>query len=187
MTDSKLKSLKAYLSEAADSYLAGQGDELSAIAESVLPEKGLIDKPSFGERFGRNLDRRREARKTLQDENIVAAGLGGLTGAMASPMARVASLPARMITSAAEEVGRSDPEGLLETLKALGIGAGQGVMQQISPSIAGAVRKRSIFRKLPQFLDVFQSNAAPGLSRKIDADQKRSEEEERAKAARSNQ
>jgi len=187
MTDSKLKSLKAYLSEAADSYLAGQGDELSAIAESVLPEKGLIDKPSFGERFGRNLDRRREARKTLQDENIVAGGLGGLTGAMASPMARVASLPARMVTSAAEEVGRSDPEGLLETLKALGIGAGQGVMQQISPSIAGAVRKRSIFQKLPQFLDVFQSNAAPGLSRKIDADQKRSEEEERAKAARSNQ
>jgi hypothetical protein len=161
----KLKSLKAYLSEAADSYLAGQGDELSALAESVVPEKGLIDRPSFDERFGRNLERRREARKQLQDENIVAGGLGGLTGALSSPMARVAFLPARMVTSAAEEVGRSDPEGLLETLKALGVGAGQGALQQVAPGIAGAVRKRSAFRKLPQFLDVFQSNAAPGFDR----------------------
>jgi hypothetical protein len=165
MADSKLKSLKAYLDEAADSYLAGQGDELSALADSVVPEGGLIDRPGFGERFGRNLERRREARKQLQDEHILAGGLGGLTGALSSPMAKVASLPARMVTSAAEEVGRSDPEGLLEKLKALGVGAGQGAMQQLAPGLAGAVRKRSAWRQLPRFLDFFQSNAAPGIER----------------------
>ena len=189
MDDAKLKALKAYLSEAADSYLAGQGDELSALAESVLPEKGLIDKPGFGERFDRNLERRREARKQIQDEQILAGGLGSLTGTIASPMSRVMSLPARMVTSAAEEVGRSDPESGLEYLKALALGAGQGAMQHVAPGFAAEavkMRKRSMAKYLPQVLDLTQSNAAPGMQRRLEADQKlREEEEARARAARS--
>lgn len=186
MSDSKLKALKAFLSEAADSYLAGQGDELSALAESVLPEKGLIDKPGFGERFSRNLERRQEARKQMQDEQILAGGLGSLTGTVASPMSRVMSLPARMVTSAAEEVGRSDPESGLEYLKALALGAGQGAMQHVAPGFAAEavkMRKRSSAKALPFLLDITQSNASPGLERLIEADRKRREEEERAKAA----
>jgi len=189
MADSKLKSLKAYLSEAADSYLAGQGDELSALAESVLPEKGLIDKPGFGERFGRNLERRQAARKQTQDEQIIAGGLGSLTGTVASPMSRVMSLPARVVTSAAEEVGRSDPESGLEYLKALALGAGQGAMQHVAPGFAAEavkMRKRSMAKYLPQVLDLTQSNAAPGMQRRLEADQKlREEEEARARAMRS--
>lgn len=189
MDDAKLKALKAYLSEAADSYLAGQGDELSALAESVLPEKGLVDKPGFGERFGRNLERRREARKQTQDEQILAGGLGSLTGTVASPMSRVMSLPARMVTSAAEEVGRSDPESGLEYLKALALGAGQGAMQHVAPGFAAEavkMRKRSTAKYLPRILDLTQSNAVPGMQRRLEADQKlREEEEARARAARS--
>jgi hypothetical protein len=188
MADSKLKALKAYLSEAADSLVAGQGDELSALAESVLPEKGLIDKPGFGERFGRNLERRQEARKQMQNEQILAGGLGSLTGTVASPMSRVMSLPARMVTSAAEEVGRSDPESGLEYLKALALGAGQGAMQHVAPGIAAEavkMRKRSSAKALPFLLDLTQSNASPGLQRQLEADRRQREEEEtRARAAR---
>jgi hypothetical protein len=179
MADAKLKALKAYLAEAADSYLAGQSDELAALAESAFPEKGLIDRPGFGERFGRNLERRQEARKQTQDENIVAGGLGSMTGTVLSPAARILSLPARMTTSAVEEVGRSDPSTGLEYLKALALGAGQGAAQQFAPNVAASFRKKSWMRKLPVILDATESNAAPGLERKIEADRLRREEEQR--------
>ena len=186
MAESKVRSaLKAYFDEAADSLLAGQGDELAALAESALPAKGLIDQPEFGERFGRNLERRQAARKQMQDENIAAGGLGSLTGTVLSPMSRAMSLPARMTTSAMEEVGRSDPESALDYLKALAIGAGQGAAQHVAPGVASAFRKKSWMRKLPFILDVTESNAAPGLDRLAEANQKRRDEEERARLARS--
>jgi len=185
MADSKLQSLKAYLDEAADSYLAGQGDELSALAESVVPEGGLIDRPGFGERFGRNLDRRRDARKTLQDEQMLAGGLGGLTGTVLSPMSRVLSFPARVATSAVEEIGRSDPKSGLEYLKALAVGAGQGALQHVAPGIvaeAKRLRSRSSAAYFPRLLDLTQSNVSPGFQRQLEVEQRQREEQERKKA-----
>lgn len=190
MADEKIRALKAFFDEAADSYLAGQGDELSALLESVPPSKGLIDKPGFGERFGRNLEQRREARKQMQDDwTMIPGALGSLAGTVASPMSRVTSLPARAVTSAAEEVGRSDPQSALEYLKALALGAGQGALQAVAPGIAAEaqkLRKRSNLGQLPFWLDITQSNASPGFGRQIEADRKKREEEEaRARAARS--
>ena len=190
MADSQIRrALKAYFDEAADAVLAGQGDELSALAESIPSSKGLIDKPGFGERFGRNLEQRQAARRQMQDEQKLAGALGGLTGTVISPMSRVTSLPARMATSAAEEVGRSDPESALDYLKAIALGAGQGLSQHVAPGLAEEamrMRKRSMAKYLPFVLDWTQSNVSPGLQRKLEADQKlREEEEARARAARS--
>jgi hypothetical protein len=84
-----------------------------------------------------------------------------------------------MTTSAVEEVGRSDPSTGLEYLKALALGAGQGAAQQFAPGVAAAFRKKSWMRKLPVILDATESNAAPGLERKIEADRLRREEEQR--------
>ncbi len=183
------RALKAYFDEAADSFVAGQGDELAALVESVPSTKGLIDQPGFGERFGRNLERRQAARKQMQDEQILAGGLGSLTGTVVSPMSRVMSLPARIVTSAAEEVGRSDPESGLEYLKALALGAGQGAMQHVAPGFAAEavkMRKRSSAKALPFILDLTQSNASPALQRELETRQKlREEEEARARVARS--
>jgi hypothetical protein len=189
MADSKLKALKAYLNEAADSYLLGFGDEMSALAESIPSAKGLIDKPWFGERFSRNLEDRQKARTKMQDENRVASGLGGLTGTFLSPAARVASFPARVATSAAEEVGRSDPQSALDFLKALALGSAQGTMQYAVPDLAedaAKMKKRSMAKAWVPILDLTQSNAFPGIERKLEEDKrKREEEEARARAMRS--
>lgn len=188
MADSKKSSaLKAYFDEAADSFLAGQGDELSAIIESIPSTGSVVDKASYGERLSRNLERRRGERQKLQDEHLVAAPLGSLTGTVLSPMSRVMSLPARMTTSAIEEVGRSDPESALDYLKALALGAGQGAMQHAAPGVAAEavkLRKRSAAKGLPFFLDLTQSNAFPGAVRQAEAQRKKEEEALRAKAQR---
>lgn len=187
-----LKSLQAFFDEGADSFLGGYGDELSALIESVPSADGIIDKPSFGERLGRNLERRQKARAKMQDEETAAGTLGAITGTYFSPIASAVTLPARVITTAAEEVGRSDPQSGLDVLKALALGAGQGVVQHFAPKVASHVaatrrrmlKKESIAPLYPKVLDVLQSNVSPGTERKIDADRKRREEAEAAERAR---
>lgn len=177
-----LNALKAFFDEAADSFLAGYGDELSAALETPPLAPGLIDKQSYGERFKSNLERRQAARTKMQDENIAAGTLGALSGMTLSPMARVTTLPVRMATSALEEAGRSDPQSALEYLKALAVGAGQGVSQHVLPQLAADAQRlrrgRSIAPVYTKVLDAVQSNIAPGLFRKAEADRKQREEEE---------
>ena len=191
MADKKdlLQALNAYFQEGADAILAGQGDEIASALESIPSSGSIVDRPSYLDRFDESLKRRRTARRQLQDENKLAGGAGALTGTMLSPMSRVLSLPARMVTSAAEEVGRSDPEDALEYLKALAIGAGQGAMQYAAPGFAAEavrMRRRSNAAHLPLILDLTQSNTAPGFQRQLEAEQKQREEKEaRLRAARS--
>lgn len=187
-----LKSLQAFFDEGLDSVLGGYSDELAAAMETPPTQPFSPDQTGYFERYGKALRQKQAARAKMQDEDMLASTLGAITGTYISPIARAATLPARVITTAAEEVGRSDPQSGLDVLKALALGAGQGAVQHFAPKVASHVaatrrrllKKESIAPLYPKILDVLQSNVSPGMERKIDADRKRREEAEEAERAR---
>ncbi len=166
-TPEKLKRLKAFFGEAADQYLLGYGDELASALESLPVDRSVVvPTPGYVERVKENLASRQAARTAQQDAMLGTTAGGALLGMLASPAARVATAPARVLTSAIEEVGRSDPQNLVDLLKSLGIGAGQGALQAVAPALAAGTRKRSAAKDLlVPTIDIATSNIAPGIER----------------------
>jgi hypothetical protein len=94
MADDKLKRLGAFFQSGADALLAGQGDRLASAVEAIPPSRSLIDRPSYGERYGRALERRQDARGVMEDEAPAESLFGRLIGFGFSPVPKSVSVPA---------------------------------------------------------------------------------------------
>jgi hypothetical protein len=94
MTDDKLKRFNAFFQDAADAVLAGQGDRLASALEAAPSSGSLVDRPSYGERYDRALERRQSARSSMEDAYPAESMLGRLIGFGVSPIPKTLAIPA---------------------------------------------------------------------------------------------